>query len=146
GRDRGLRQQRAGAELRPLGHEVMLGHEPVLIAEPVGEDPLPHLADEDALVALVDLLQRAVVHHHPVRRGDSLQVGGAVVEDADLDGHDGLPSGRYSAGRLGRLLPPALLCSPGPGRAGERAVPAERQAETDSTATARADSTRAKYA
>src|SRR5919204_2349910 len=58
GRDRGLCQERAGAELRPFGHEVMLGHEPVVIAEPVRQDPLPYLADEDALVAPVYLLQR----------------------------------------------------------------------------------------
>src|SRR5262245_44234197 len=49
-RDGGFRQQRTGAELGPLGHKVVLGHEPVVVAETVGEDPLPHLADEDAPV------------------------------------------------------------------------------------------------
>ena len=66
---------------------------------------MPHLADEDAPVALAHLLERAVVHHHPVRRGDRLQVGGAVVKDSDLDGHAGLPSARFlcvPAGRAGR--------------------------------------------
>src|ERR671919_65056 len=94
GRDGGLRQERIGAELRPLGHEVMLGHEPVVVPELVGQDSLPQLADQDALIALVDLLQRAVVYHDPARGGDRFQVGGAIVEDADLDGHGELPSAR----------------------------------------------------
>src|SRR5919198_6099177 len=49
--DRRLGQQRVGAELWPLRHEVVLGHKPVIEAEPLRQDSLPYLADEHPLIA-----------------------------------------------------------------------------------------------
>ena len=69
GRDRRLRQQRVGAELRPFGLEVVLGHEPVVKAEPIGQNALPHLTNKDALIALVHLFQGAIIDHHTGRGG-----------------------------------------------------------------------------
>ena len=74
-----------GLNSAPSGLEVVLRLEPVVEAEPVGEDALPHLVHDDALVRGVDVGERAVVHDHAVRRADGRQIRGTVVKDANLD-------------------------------------------------------------
>jgi len=95
-----LGKQWVRAELWPLRHEVMLGHKPVIEAESVGQDALPNLADEDALIALMDLCQRAIVDHHSIWGRDCWKVGSAVVKDPDLDHGVLLSPGGSGAPRL----------------------------------------------
>jgi hypothetical protein len=74
GRNGRLDQERARAELRAFRHEVVLGHEPVVETEVLSQDTLPYLADEHPLIALMDLVQRPVVDHHILRRGDGWEI------------------------------------------------------------------------
>src|SRR5208282_2694066 len=83
--DRGLGEERIGAELRALGLEVMLGHEKVVEAEPVGENSLPHLADQAALAGFVNLGEVAVIDRHSRRGPHHREIGCTVVENAYLD-------------------------------------------------------------
>src|SRR5216684_3259007 len=83
-RNRGFGQQRIRAEFGALGLEVMLGHEEVVEAEPVGENSLPNLIYQRPLAALVNLGERAVINHHAFGRGDSRQIARSVVKDAYL--------------------------------------------------------------
>ena len=91
GRDRHLGHQRVGAELRPLGLKVVLGHEIEVVAELLGQHPLADLVDHDALEAGVHVLETASRDQHARGRVSDRQVRGAVLKDAKLD-HDGLPS------------------------------------------------------
>ena len=91
GRDRHLGHQRVGAELRPLGLKVVLGHKIEVVTELLGQHPLADLVDHDALEAGVHVLEAASGDQHARGRVGDRQVRGAVLKDTKLD-HDGLPS------------------------------------------------------
>src|SRR5712692_6676486 len=81
-RDRGFRQQRIWAEFRALRLKMMLGHEEVVEAEAIGQNPLPHLAHQRALTRFVHHRQVAVVDRDSRRRPYDRQVRRAIVENA----------------------------------------------------------------
>ncbi len=100
--DGGLGEQRIRAELRALRLEVVLGHEEVVEAEPIGEDALAHLVDEHSLVRFVDLGEVPVVDDDPALGSHAGKVASAVVKDADLE-HAWPPSAErdYRSTRFG---------------------------------------------
>jgi hypothetical protein len=70
---------------RPFRLKMMLGLEPVIETQRIGEDPLPDLVEDRPLGAAMDLLQGSVIAGDPTRRPHGWQVARAVVKYAYLD-------------------------------------------------------------
>ena len=84
GRNRHFAGERVRAHLGALGLEVMLGLEPIIETQGIGEDPLSNLVNDGALRSHMNLGQRAIVTNRPVRGADGRQITRPVMEDADF--------------------------------------------------------------
>jgi hypothetical protein len=70
---------------------VVLGHAPVIKPELFGENALPNLINQNALITGMHVLQRAFKDDHALGGVVGRQIGCAIVKYAYLDHVRGLP-------------------------------------------------------